>query len=49
MKKILWLWKSFWGRKYKIIYVKKGLQKNEVLFYRHKIYVLKKKESEEKC
>ena len=41
MKKILWLWKNFWGKKYKIIYVKKGLRKNEVLFYRHKIYVRK--------
>ena len=41
MKKLLWLWKTFLGRKYKIIYVEKGLQKNEVLLCGHKIYVRK--------
>lgn len=33
------LWKKFWGRKYRIIYVKEGLEENEVLFLGHKIYI----------
>lgn len=38
MKKLLWLWKRFWGREYRIIYTDK-LIKNRVLVYGHKIYV----------
>ena len=40
MKKLIWLWKKFWGKKYYIVYTDK-LRENEVLFYRHKIYVKK--------
>ncbi len=49
MKKLIWLWKCFWGRKYKIIYIEKGLLENEVLFYGHKIYVGKEKENGKIC
>lgn len=42
MKKLLWLWKNFWGRKYKIIYVEKGLQKNENYSYGDKYAIVGK-------
>lgn len=42
MKKLLWLWKNFWGRKYKIIYVEKGLQKNENYSYSDKYAIVGK-------
>lgn len=38
MKKLLWLWKKFWGKKYYIVYTKE-LREDEALFYGHKIYV----------
>ena len=40
MKKLIDIWRNFWGRKYKIIYSDK-LKENEVLVYRHKIFVKK--------
>ena len=39
MKKIKWLWIKFWGNNYRII--KDGNVIQEVLFYHHKIYILK--------
>lgn len=41
MKKLSWLWKNFWGKKYYIVYTEE-LRKGEALFYGHKIYVGKK-------
>lgn len=40
MKNIIWLWKCFWGKKYRIVYTKE-LCKDEVLFFGHKIYIQK--------
>lgn len=40
MNKIKKIWISFWGKKYKIIYSDK-LRENEVLIYRHKIFIKK--------
>jgi hypothetical protein len=48
IKRLSWLWKLFWGRRYTVSPVKEGLREDEVLFYKHKIYFLEKKE-EEKC
>ena len=42
MKKLIWLWKRFWGRKYYIVYTDE-LRENEALFYNHKIYIGKRK------
>lgn len=39
MNKILWYWKLFWGTKYKLI--KDGEITQEILIYKHKIYILK--------
>ena len=47
IKKLSWLWKLFWGRRYIVTPVKEGLKEDEVLFYKHKVYVLEKEE--EKC
>jgi hypothetical protein len=44
MKKLLWWWKKTMGRSYRFIPVKKGLEKNEILIYGHKIYFLDKEE-----
>ena len=41
MKKLIWLWKKIWGKKYYIVYTEE-LRKGEALFYGHKIYVGKK-------
>ncbi len=38
MKKLIWLWKCFWGTKYYIEY-NENLKENEVLVYGHKIYI----------
>lgn len=39
MKKIIWLWKSFWGRKYFLTPVdSKYLKKEEILISGHRIY-----------
>ena len=40
MKRLINIWRNFWGRKYKIIYSDK-LKENEVLIYRHKIFIKK--------
>lgn len=45
MKKIMWLWKKFWGKRYKIVYTEK-LRENEVLFYGHKIFIGKENPDE---
>ena len=42
MKKIIWLWKKFWGKRYRIKYTDK-LKSNEILVYSHKIYIGKEK------
>ena len=46
MKKLIWIWKRFWGKKYYIEYVEKGLRENEVLFYGHKIYIRRKSDEQ---
>ena len=38
MKKLAWIWKCFWGKKYKIIETN-NLKDNEILIYHYKIYV----------
>lgn len=45
MKKLIWLWRRFWGAKYYIEYTEE-LCKDEVLFFGHKIYVGKENKSE---
>lgn len=40
MNKIKKIWISFWGKKYRIIY-SDNLKENEVLVYRHKVYLKK--------
>ena len=40
IKKIMNLWRNFLGKKYKVIY-SDNLKENEVLVYRHKIFVKK--------
>lgn len=40
MKKLIWLWKRFWGKKYYIVYTN-NICNNEVLVYGHKIYLKK--------
>ncbi len=45
MKKIMWIWKKFWGTRYKIVYTDE-LCENEVLFYGHKIFIGKENKSE---
>lgn len=49
MKKIVWLWKRFWGRML-IIKISKNLKKDEVLIYGHCLYfssdLFDKKESD---
>lgn len=45
MKKLIWLWKRFWGKRYRVIYTKE-LRKDEVLFYGHKIFIGKENKSE---
>ena len=44
MNKIIWFLKCFFGKKYFIKFVDTGLQKDEVLFCGHNIYILKNKE-----
>ena len=38
MKKILWWWKSFWGRKYRIK-ISNNLGDDEMLIYKHRCYI----------
>lgn len=38
MKKLKWLWVRFWGKKYYIVYTDM-LKKNEIIVFKHKIYV----------
>lgn len=42
MKKLIWIWKCFWGRKYFITCVEEGLKEDEILVYGHRIYKPKK-------
>lgn len=37
MKRLIWSFKKFWGRKYRIIYTNQ-LPKDEILICGHKIY-----------
>jgi hypothetical protein len=39
MKKLKWIWINFWGKRFWIIKDEKTIQ--EILFYHHKIYILK--------
>ncbi len=41
MKKLIWLWKKFWGVRYRIVCTEE-LREDEVLFYNHKIYIGRK-------
>lgn len=41
MKKLIWIWKHLWGKRYYIEFTDK-LKNNEILIYRHKIYIGKK-------
>jgi hypothetical protein len=41
MKKLIWLWKCFLGKKYFLIPVETGLEKDEILVIGHKIYFKK--------
>lgn len=45
MKKIMWLWKKFWGKRYRIKYTNK-LKVNEILVYSHQIFIGKENKSE---
>ena len=38
MKKMLWLWKIFWGKKYNVKFTS-NLEENFVLFFNHTIYI----------
>lgn len=38
IKKLLWLWKRFWGKKYYIKFTN-HLKNDEVLFFSHTIYI----------
>lgn len=38
-KKIRWLWIKFWGKNYRVIKDEKVIK--EILFYKHRIYVIK--------
>ena len=42
MKKLKFLWMRFWGKKYYIVYTD-NLKENEIVFYRHKIFIGKGK------
>lgn len=42
LKKLHWLWISFWGRKYFIKYTD-NLKDDEILIHRHRIYVPRNK------
>lgn len=42
IKKMLWLWICFWGKKYYITYTDK-LKKDEILLFSHRIYLKNKK------
>lgn len=46
MKKLLWLWKCFWGTKYFVTYTDR-LKDDEILVFGHKIYISKKIHREE--
>ena len=46
-KKIIWLWKLFWGKKYFITSVKEGLAEDEILVYGHRIYILERAKKDE--
>lgn len=37
-QKLKWLWVKFWGKKYDIIKTRE-LKENEILIYKHKIYL----------
>lgn len=41
LKKIIWYWKCFFGRKYFITLVEEGLKEDEVLVKGHRIYISK--------
>lgn len=41
MKKLVWLWKRFWGTYYRVEYTE-NLKENEQLYYRHILYIGKK-------
>ena len=38
MKKLIWLWKRFWGKKL-IIKISNELKEDEILIYRHNLYL----------
>lgn len=40
MKKILWLWRKFWGKKYIIKYTDQ-IKEDEILIIGHHIYINK--------
>lgn len=41
-KKLIWGWIKFWGRKYWIY--KDNIEINEIIIYKHRIYVLNNKD-----
>ena len=42
LKKIIWYWKCFFGRRYFITLVEDGLKEDEILINGHRIYISKK-------
>lgn len=38
MKKLIWIWKRFWGKQYRIVYTDK-LKENEILVFNHTFYI----------
>lgn len=40
-EKIKWFWISFWGHHYRIIPTDKIKYKDEIIFYKHRIYISK--------
>lgn len=47
IKKILWYWKLYWGKKYFITFVEDGLAEDEILVIGHRIYILERKSKNE--
>lgn len=47
IEKLLWIWKRIWGTCYIMTPVKEGLDKDQLLFYGHKIYYLEQEQKEE--
>lgn len=43
IKKLIWYWKLFRGRKYFITFIDEGLKEDEILVKGHRIYILHKK------